>query len=340
MRVLIYFKPKEKFDNFEGARMRKTLKGALEISNIDYTSKDMDFYDIAHFISPIDESRINTCIENNIPVVMSALYSESDIEASFLEYVTKKDKRSVVLTQKALRVLNKVNLVLVPSEQAKQFLIESGVEKPIKVLSTGVNLSRFNYLREDETDVFYRYYREDKNKKLIISIGSYDNLDGVSAFIKTAKLNPTCIFYYFAQHNAKISLKYKIVTRKAPKNCHFVNIPNDDIYRSALVNSSIFMYNGYDCAGIVSILEAMAAKTEIVIRNQPLFSDILVNEKTCHIGQYSETLTAIACDCLGDKIYPTKEEAFKYALSQGLDIIGEQLKDIYEKVLKGEIDYD
>ena len=336
MRVLIYFKPKEKFDNFEGARLRKSIKGALEINNIDYTPNDVDHYDIAHFISPNSESKINACIESGIPVVLSALYCESDIEASYLEYVTKKEKRSIVLTQKALRVLNKVNLVLVPSKQAKEFLIESGVNTPIEVLPTSVNISRFSYLREDEKEVFYRYYREDKNKKLVISIGSYDNLDGVSAFIKSAKLNPGCSFYYFAQHNSKTNLKYKLLTRKSPKNCHFVNIPNDDIYRSALVNSTLFMYNGYDCAGIVSILEAMAAKTEIVIRNQPLFSDILVNEKTCHIGQFSETLTAIACDYLNDKIYPTKENAFKYAASQGLDVAGEKLKEIYEKVLKKE----
>jgi len=334
MRVLIYFKPKEKFDNFEGARLRKTIKGALEVADIDYTAKDVDYYDIAHFISPNDESRINSCIENNIPVVMSALYCESDLEASYLEYSTKKEVRSIALTAKALRVLNKVTLVLVPSEESKEFLVSAGVTTPIEVVPTGVNLSRFSYLRDDEKEVFYRYYREDKNKKIVVSIGSYDNVDGLSAFIKAAKLNPNCAFYNFAQKNVKLNTKLKIIIKRSPKNCHFVDVPDDDIYRSALVNSDVFMYNGYDAAGIVSVLEAMAAKTEIVIRNQPLFSNILVNEKTCHIGNYSETLTAIACDCLNGKIYPTKEEAFKYASTQGIDIVGERLKDIYESLLQ------
>ena len=329
MRVLIYFKPKEKFDNFEGTRLRKTIKGALEINNIDYTSEFVDHYDIAHFISPNDEARINTCLENGIPVVMSALYTESDMEASYVEYSSKKEKRSIGLFPKAAKVLNKVNLILVPTEEAKEFLINNGITTPIEIVPTGVNISRFNYLRDDEKEVFYRYYREDKNKKLVISIGSYDNIDGVSAFIKTAKLNPNCAFYYFAQYNSKSNFKSRITIRRAPKNCHFVSVPEDDIYRSALVNSTLFMYNGYDIAGIVSVLEAMAAKTEIVIRSQPLFSNILINEKTCHIGQYSETLTAIACDCLNSKIYPTTEEAFNYAASQGLDKVGERLKEIY-----------
>ena len=147
-------------------------------------------------------------------------------------------------------------------------------------------------------------------------------------------MNPKCAFYNFAQKNAKLNFKLKWIIKHAPKNCHFVDVPEDDIYRSALVNSDVFMYNGYNTAGIVSILEAMAAKSEIVIRYQPLFDKILVNEKTCHIGQYSETLTAIACDCLDEKIYPTKEEAFKFASTQGVDVIGERLKEIYERLLK------
>ena len=333
MRVLIYFKPKEKFDNFEGTRLRKTLKGALEINNIEYTSEYVDRYDVAHFISPNDETKINACIENGIPVVVSTLYCESDLEASYLEY-NKNEKRSIKLSPVAKKVLNKVNLILVPTEEAKTFLIESGISTQIEVVPTGVNISRFNYLRDDEKEAFYRYYREDKNKKLVISIGSFDNVDGVSAFIKTAKLNPNCAFYYFAQHNSKLNFKLRLTIRSAPKNCRFVDIPEDDIYRSALVNSTLFMYNGYDTAGIVSILEAMAAKTEIIIRNQPLFSDLLINEKTCHIGQYSETLTAIACDYLQDKIYPTKDKAFECAVKQGLDVVGERLKDIYTKLLK------
>ena len=334
MRVLVYFKPKTKFDNFEGARLRKTIKGALEINSIEYTSNEVDRYDIAHFISPNDEAKINACVESGIPVVMSALYCESDLEASYLEYETKKEVRSVTLSQKAIRVLNKVNLVLAPTLEAKQFLVDSGVTTPIEIVTPGVNLSRFNLLRDEEMDVFYRYYREERERKLVVSIGSYDNVDGVSAFIKTARLNPKLLFYYFAQRNIKLNHKYKSLIRKSPKNCHFVDIPEDDIYRSALINSTLFMYNGYDTVGIVSVLEAMAARSEIIVRNQPLFSNILINEKTCHIGQYSETLTAIACDYLDDKIYPTKEEAFKYAASQGLDVVGEQLKAVYDKLLK------
>ena len=46
MKVLVYFKPREKYDNFEGARLRKSIKGALEVSDIEDVSSDKEEYDI------------------------------------------------------------------------------------------------------------------------------------------------------------------------------------------------------------------------------------------------------------------------------------------------------
>ena len=72
MKVLVHFQPSPKFDNFEGARMRKTIKGALEMVETKYTSNLLDDYDVTHFISPEDEGRMNIAIERRKPVVVSA----------------------------------------------------------------------------------------------------------------------------------------------------------------------------------------------------------------------------------------------------------------------------
>ena len=46
MKVLVYFQPNRKYDNYEGARMRKTIKGALEVVGATHTSNIYDDYDI------------------------------------------------------------------------------------------------------------------------------------------------------------------------------------------------------------------------------------------------------------------------------------------------------
>ena len=65
MKVLVYFQPSPKHDNFEGARMRKTIKGALEVIDQQYTSNLYDDYDVAHFMSPDDESKLIIALERN-----------------------------------------------------------------------------------------------------------------------------------------------------------------------------------------------------------------------------------------------------------------------------------
>lgn len=331
MKVLVHFKVKEKYDNFEGTRLRKSFKGALEVTNIDYAVDKSETYDIAQFMSVEDESLINQCNDNNIPVVIAALYCESDPSASFLEY--NKRKRQIQLSAKALRVLNKANLIIVPTNKSKQFLIDSGVTSDIKVVLPAINITRFNQSRDDEKIIFYRYFQEDQRKKPIICFGSPDNIDGVNAFIKNAKKYPNEIFYYFFQENSKLYWKMKRLIKKKRNNLHFVVIPSDDILRSALLNASVVMYAGYDAVGIVSILEAMASKSQLIIRRQNLFDDLLLDGVNCHFGQYSETISSILKDYLAGVLLPTYDKAFEFVLTRGLDVLGEELKTIYQELL-------
>ena len=92
MKVLVYFQPSSKHDNFEGARMRKTIKGALEVIGQAYTSNLYDDYDAAHFMSPDDENKLNIALERKIPIVVSALFGEDDPATRFLSSKTKKGK--------------------------------------------------------------------------------------------------------------------------------------------------------------------------------------------------------------------------------------------------------
>ena len=171
MKVLVYFQPSPKHDYFEGARMRKTIKGALEIVDSKYTSNVYDDYDVAHFMSPDDENKLNIAIERGVPIVISALFGEADPSTRFLNYKSKDGKRITTIKPKALRMLNKADLVLVPCKSGKEFLVENGVTTKIEVCVPGINLSRFNFSREDEKELFYRYFREDKNKKLVFALG-------------------------------------------------------------------------------------------------------------------------------------------------------------------------
>ena len=103
MKICVYFQPTIENDNFEGMRLRKNIKGALELHNIPYAKNLLDTYDIVHFMSLDDEAKIIDAKEANIPIVFSALYCENDNAARILQ-----DKNGIkTLSPKALKILNK-----------------------------------------------------------------------------------------------------------------------------------------------------------------------------------------------------------------------------------------
>ena len=335
MKTLVYFQPSLKNDNFEGTRMRKTIKGALEIVNSTYTSNIYDDYDVAHFMSPDDESKLSIALERNVPVVISALFGEDDPTTRFLNHKSKDGKRTTTIKAKALRVLNKADMVLVPSESAKQFLVENGVTKPIEALIPGINLSRFNFSREDEKELFYRYFRMDENKKIILAMGEYsNNMEGIHSLINAAKKRSDAEFFYIGCESLGAGFgKAKKTIKNSPKNMHFINILPDDIYRSLLLNADIFMLPGYNLAGFISIQEAMAAKCQLIVRKSAILPEFLKNEKTAYVAEFSETLTSLCLDYLDGKIKPTTEEAYRKISLYNLENYGQQLLNIYKTVI-------
>ena len=334
MKILVSFQPNKKSPEFEGARLRKTIKGALEMEGVEYTTSIVDKYDVLHLISPEDENKLNDARENNIPVIVSALYSESDPFASYLEYKSKDGVRSVRLADKALRFLNKADLILVPSPKARDFLVDSGVTADVSISQPGLNTSRFDFSREDEKTLFYRYFREDPKKRLVVGVGDYDlNMDGINAFINAASKCPDALFYYIGRETvpgAYSSVKVRKLISSAPKNLKYVNIVPEDIYRSALLNAEVFVVPGYKPIGVMSIMDAMGAKCQVIARRQAVFTDIIIDGKTGYLGEFSETISSLVRDYLSGKLKPTIEEAHELVSDKNnLKTVGEQLKWFY-----------
>ena len=320
-----------------------TLDEALRYANeddkyveFDFGLTDFDIYDVAHFMSIEDENKINEAKEKNVPVIVSALYCEDDPVASFLDFKNKDGERQITVKNKAIRVLNKADLVLVPSEVGRNLLLDNGITSPIQVCLPGVNLSRFSFTREDEKEIFYRYFGEDPNKKLVLALGEYSgNMDGINALINAAKKCPNAIFYYIGcDEIAKKSWQLKRMMKHAPKNVHFKGIVPDDVYRSLLMNASLCLHIGYRPLGVVSLVDSMAAKSQIIVRKQAIYPELLEDGVTAYIAEFSETITSLIKDYLEGKIQPTIDNAYKLISKQNLECLCDKLMWFYKQQIQ------
>ena len=72
--------------------------------------------------------------------------------------------------------------------------------------------------RDDEKDLFYRYFGEQRDKKLVVAMGEYtNNMDGINAFINAAIKCPEAIFYYIGCEDTafKFGMKLKRMIKQA-----------------------------------------------------------------------------------------------------------------------------
>lgn len=173
MKVLVRFAPGVRFDSFEGARLRKNIKGGLELNDIKWVDSVFADPDVCHYLSPVDVTKARDAKDDGYPVVVSALYSESDPFGCFLD---RDNNNCCSLPPRSLKILELADKILVPCLSAKNLLFQCGLKnKNIEVVSPGVNLTRFEDLDALESEVFPRYYRIQKNEKYVVSVGDFED---------------------------------------------------------------------------------------------------------------------------------------------------------------------
>ena len=333
MRVLIYFEPPKEMDNYEGARLRKTLKGACEAADITWVDDEMGSPDIVHFLTPRDEKKLNKAKEKGFKTVISCGYCEADPMARFFAY---KKGEEPHLSPASLRMLNHADMVLVPNQEIEEWAKRDGVLTPMAILEPAVNLSRFDGISPVERGVFNRYFGIRDKESYFLASGPYDSNEALDAFISIAEKRPESKFFvFFSKPKATSFVKFlpAKVERKGPKNLIFSPIVEDDVYRSALLNASGYLRYGDEFSAGVSILEAFAAKTPVVAFCNQSRSPILKNGVNCRIYEDVSEAEKALSDLSLPETKSTIMAAYKEAKDHTLSSLGKALKKVYADLL-------
>lgn len=323
MKICVYFDPKHS-TTFEGARLRKNIKGALEREKIQYTKNIIDSYDIVHFISLNDEAKINDTKENNIPVVFSALYCESDKEAETLTEIDNK----FVLSKRAIKLLNKVDVILVSDDLSKSFLLNNNINARTEVLSPGVNINRFIGLDELGKNIFNNYFQVPLDQKIVTSICSNIDKNLKKKLIEIAEGCPDFKFYIITDK------KNSLLGSNLPANLKIVPLINTEIYCSLMYKASIFLALDNTYHNPITLLDAAASKTQIVAvkpyeLNESMF-DELCAYKVNDVNEAIKIINQLSNNELEYKV----DEAFETAKKHSLENVGKKLKEIYLSLME------
>lgn len=224
--------------------------------------------------------------------------------------------------------------LICPSEHNRETL-EAYSDAPKTVISNGFDhtkLDGFERLRDE----YLRRYALDP--PVVFAVGHVLKRKGVRAFIETARAMPDLDFAWFGYINplgdglAGRLLQARDVRRmieNSPDNCTFTGYIDD--IRGAYAAGDIFFFPTKNENEGIALLEAMACKKPIVVRDIPTF-DWLEQGTHClkSTADFADEITRLTDPELRDRL---GEAAERKSREFRIENVGDDLVAVYELLL-------
>lgn len=331
MKLYIYTDYKNKDTYFESSRIRKNIKGLLELSNESYVNQNATtFYKVAQYFKLSDVSSFDLEVKyKKINNGICLFYNECEQD----DGIFFKDKDEFVINKVTIDKINKFDFAFVPSELSKDYLRKLGVYCAIYVLNPSVKYSKFDFTTSIIKDVFYRICGINKGSKLFVSVIRDEDEEAIKKITLIANKFKDYKYIVLSEHKylnqVKKNNKY---FSKWTKNVMYMPLLDEDAYVSLLYNADIFInINSYP-SNFIESMECMASKTQIFSLSQSTFKDFLVDKENAYIYNDLESLTNGIEDYNNQILKSLKDEAYEYAKKYSLTNYGSYLIKIYKEI--------
>ena len=333
MKVLIYFEGQQLLSKSGIGRAFDHQKKALESAGVSYSTDENELdYDILH---------INTYGLNSQRMVRKAkradkkvIYHAHSTEEDFRNSFIGSNQVSAIYKKHLVRLYSSADFIITPTLYSKKVIEGYGIEQPIEAISNGIDLTRFNRNVEKEKQ-FRDYFQLPPDKKVIISVGLYFERKGLVDFVEVARRFPEYTFIWFG-HTPLYTIPKKIraiIQGDHPDNVIFPGYIKGDIIEGAYTNADLFFFPSYEETEGIVVLEALASRQHVLVREIPVYDGWLVPGENAYMGRTNEDFCNQIEQIIEKKAIDLRENGWQTAQGKSIQAIGQQLKLVYEKVL-------
>ncbi len=333
MKVLLYFESEKLLAKSGIGRALEHQKRALTSVGIEYSiDPQCTDYDILHINTYGINSRnmVAKAKRAGKPVVYHAHSTEEDFRNSFVG----SNQLSPLVKKYLVSLYEKADCLITPTPYSKKLLEGYGIKLPIYAISNGIDLKKYAPSEEKEK-AFYDYFHLNKEQKIVVCVGLFFERKGIIDFVNIAKEMPEYTFIWFG-HAPLYSIPKnirQIVKEDHPKNVIFPGYIKGEILEGAYSACDVFFFPSYEETEGIVVLEALASRANVLVRDIPVYEGWLENRKNCYMETNNEDFKkAIEGITLGN--YPSfQEEGFLVAENRSIEHIGSQLKAVYESLI-------
>lgn len=332
MKILLYFEGQKLIANSGIGHAMHHQIDALTANGIEYTLDPNDDYDILHINTyGIRSWRIiRDAKRQGKPVIYHAHSTEEDFRNSFIG----SNLIAPLYRRYLIGLYRQADVLITPTPYSKKLLRGYGLTQDIYPISNGIKLAKYEPSLEKE-QAFRTHFNLKPNDQVVISVGLLFARKGIVDFVEIARLNPTIKFIWFGHINlAAIPANIRsIVKEEHPDNVIFPGYITGDVIEGAYSGANAFLFPSYEETEGIVVLEALASQQNVIVRDIPVYDNWLKDGinvlKAIDIDSFNRQLHKVLTTDTSKMVHAGYETAKKRDLSA----IGQQLYDVYTKVL-------
>jgi len=307
-------------------------KAALDSEGIPCTMDSKDYHDIVHINTIFPNSFFKAIMERlrGKKVVYYAHSTQEDFRNSFKG----SNLFAPIFKWWIKRCYNLGHVLITPTEYSKSLLTGYGIKKKIVPLSNGIDLSI--YKKDDEGGRRFRHrYGFSVWDKVIISVGHYINRKGIKDFVALAKAMPEYKFIWFGYSApALCTPDVNDCLKSIPSNLLLPGLASQEELRDAYSGSDLFLFMTYEETEGIVLLEALAMKLQVLIRDIPIYQKDFIHGENCYKATDNYEFQSLISQIFEGNLPSTVTEGYETVKKRDIPAIGTELKKIYSDLLQ------
>lgn len=331
MKVFIYSEFQSKIEKSGIGRALHHQKRALSLVGIELVQRKEEA-DVIHINTVFPHSFLlaHWARQHHVPLVYHAHSTKEDFKNSYIG--------SNLLADNFLAWLklcySQGTVIITPTPYSAQLIQSYHIHRPIEVISNGIDLNYYHSLSGDN-EVFRQHYGYSKEDKVIMSAGAWIQRKGILDFIHLARLFPQYKFIWFGESSLNaIPKEIRYELKHCPNNLTLAGYVCQDHLRQAYASCDIFLFPSYEETEGIVVLEALAMKIPVLLRDIPVYHPWLENHIHCYKAKSLEEFERIIPLILDNTLPDLTTNGYAIAEERDLKQIGHQLVTVYEKAIQ------
>jgi glycosyltransferase involved in cell wall biosynthesis len=300
---------------------------ALKAAGVQITTDPSESFDILHLhsVGPIS-LYLTERHSGRRPLVIHSHTTAEDFANSF----RMSDHLAPYLGRYLRFFYSKADMLIAPSSYARDVLQRYELDRPIEVVSNGVDIRRFSPNRRKRLIGRARHGLEGI---VPFSVGQVFLRKGVDLFCEVGRLLPELTLAWFGRIHKAVKLETLRVIDSAPENVRFTGYV-EDVLEAYAAGDIFFFPSSVENEGI-AVLEAAACGKPIVLRDAECFAGRFQHGVNCLKGNTPEEFAALIRRIVTEPPLAASlsEGALELARNHSLELVGQRLRDIYRQLM-------